>query len=74
MVAVARGGGKMTKTNRARPVNQSPILLVSTKTSKTSLEKNKMIRMSVKKQKKIGDPETLLSRAVLINTGMPEKY
>ena len=57
----------MTKTSRARPVNQSPILLVSMKTSKTSLEKNKMIRMSLKKLKKIGDPETLLSRAVLIN-------
>ena len=57
----------MTKKSRARPVNQSPILLVSMKTSKTSLEKNKMIRMSVKKLKKIGDPETLLSRAVLIN-------
>ena len=57
----------MTKASRARPVNQSPILLLSIKTSKTSLEKNKMIRMSVKKLKKIGDPETLLSRAVLIN-------
>ena len=57
----------MTKISRARPVDQSPILLVSMKTSKTSLEKNKMIRMSVKKLKKIGDPETLLSRAVLIN-------
>merc|ERR1712147_202237 len=63
-VAVARGGGKMTKTSRARPVSQSPILLVS---MKTGLERNKMIRMSVKKLKKIGDPETLLSRAVLIN-------
>ena len=57
----------MTKTSRARPVNQSPILLLSLKTSKTSLEKNKMIRMSVKKLKKIGNPEALLSRAVLIN-------
>ena len=58
----------MTKMSRTvhRTVRKSPILLASVK-NKNRLEKNKMMRMSVKKLKKIGDPETLLCRAVLIN-------
>merc|ERR1711892_623216 len=45
---------------------KSPILLVSWK-NKNSFEKHRMMRMSLKKLRKIGDPETLLHRAVLIN-------
>ena len=58
----------MTKMSRTvhRTVRKSPILLASVK-NKNRLDKNKMMRMSVKKLKKIGDPETLLCRAVLIN-------
>merc|ERR1711970_303616 len=48
------------------PVRKSPILLGSWKNKKI-LEKNKMMRMSLKKLRKIGDPENLLHRAVLIN-------
>merc|ERR1712062_210909 len=48
------------------PVRKSPILLGSWKNKKI-LERNKMMRMSLKKLRKIGDPENLLHRAVLIN-------
>merc|ERR1711862_957916 len=48
------------------PVRKSPILLGSWKNKKI-LEKQKMMRMSLKKLRKIGDPENLLHRAVLIN-------
>merc|ERR1712179_254663 len=48
------------------PVRKSPILLGSWKNKKI-LEKNKMMRMSQKKLRKIGDPENFLLRAVLIN-------
>merc|ERR1712243_309155 len=48
------------------PVRKSPILLGSWKNKKV-LEKQKMMRMSLKKLRKIGDPENLLHRAVLIN-------
>merc|ERR1712062_720188 len=48
------------------PVRKSPILLGSWKNKKI-LEKHKMMRMSQKKLRKIGDPENLLHRAVLIN-------
>merc|ERR1711970_1410101 len=48
------------------PVRKSPILLGSWKNKKI-LERNKMMRMSQKKLRKIGDPENLLHRAVLIN-------
>merc|ERR1712062_824881 len=49
------------------PVRKSPILLGSWKNKKI-LEKHKMMRMSLKKLKKIGHPENLLHRVVLINT------
>merc|ERR1712106_956331 len=45
---------------------KSPILLASWK-NKNSFEKHRMVRMSLKKLRKIGDPEKLLHRAVLIN-------
>merc|ERR1712013_399136 len=48
------------------PVRKSPILLGSWRNKKI-LEKQKMMRMSLKKLRKIGDPENLLHRAVLIN-------
>merc|ERR1712083_1120539 len=48
------------------PVRKSPILLASWKNKKI-LGRNKMMRMSLKKLRKIGDPENLLHRAVLIN-------
>merc|ERR1712203_30137 len=48
------------------PVRKSPILLGSWKNKKI-LERNKMMRMSLKKLRKIRDPENLLHRAVLIN-------
>merc|ERR1711962_934016 len=48
------------------PVRKSPILLGSWKNKKI-LEKHKMMRMSLKKLRKIGDPENLLHRVVLIN-------
>merc|ERR1711972_441329 len=48
------------------PVRKSPILLGSWENKKI-LERNKMMRMSLKKLRKIGDPENLLHRAVLIN-------
>merc|ERR1712117_216350 len=48
------------------PVRKSPILLGSWR-NKEILEKQKMMRMSLKKLRKIGDPENLLHRAVLIN-------
>merc|ERR1711909_39033 len=55
----------MGRTNTC-PVWKSPILLGSWKNKKI-LEKHKMMRMSQKKLRKIGDPENLLHRAVLIN-------
>merc|ERR1712062_716284 len=48
------------------PVRKSPILLGSWKNKKI-LEKQKMIRISLKKLRKIGRPENLLHRVVLIN-------
>merc|ERR1712038_1110818 len=48
------------------PVRKSPILLGSWKNKKI-LEKHKMIRISLKKLRKIGHPENLLHRVVLIN-------
>merc|ERR1711970_1526901 len=48
------------------PVRKSPILLGSWKNKKI-LERNKVMRMSLKKLRKIGGPENLLHRAVLIN-------
>merc|ERR1712106_768721 len=45
---------------------KSPILLASWK-NKNSFEKHRMVRLSLKKLRKIGDPEKLLHRAVLIN-------
>ena len=45
---------------------KGPILLASWK-NKNSFEKHRMMRMSLKKLRKIGDPEKLLHRAVLIN-------
>merc|ERR1712106_314160 len=45
---------------------KSPILLASWK-NKNSFEKHRMVRRSLKKLRKIGDPEKLLHRAVLIN-------
>ena len=60
----------LTMPKMSRPVHRafrkSPILIASVK-NKNSLDKNKMMRMSVKKLKKIGDPEALLCKAVLIN-------
>merc|ERR1712123_533021 len=52
-----------TSKNMAR---KSPILLASWK-NKSIFEKHRMVRMSLKKLRKIGDPEKLLHRAVLIN-------
>merc|ERR1712212_1217028 len=57
--------GSMGRANTC-PVRKSPILLGSWKNKKI-LERNKMMRMSLKKLRKIGDPENLLHRAVLIN-------
>merc|ERR1711942_30184 len=57
--------GSMGRANTC-PVGKSPILLGSWKNKKIP-EKQKMMRMSLKKLKKIGDPENLLHRAVLIN-------
>merc|ERR1712050_215925 len=48
------------------PVRKSPILLGSWK-NKNNFEINKVMRMSLKKLRKIGDPENHLHRAVLIN-------
>merc|ERR1711892_1303041 len=45
---------------------KSPILLASWK-NKNSFEKHRMMSLSLKKLMKIGDPEKLLHRAVLIN-------
>merc|ERR1711974_470521 len=56
---------KMGKASKC-PVRKSPILLSSWR-NKNSFERHKMMRMSLKKLKKIGDPENLLHRAVLIN-------
>merc|ERR1712062_476421 len=57
--------GSMGRANTC-PVRKSPILLGSWKNKKI-LEKHKMMRISLKKLRKIGDPENLLHRAVLIN-------
>merc|ERR1711862_605890 len=59
------GSVSMGRANTC-PVRKSPILLGSWKNKKI-LEKQKMMRMSLKKLRKIGDPENLLHRAVLIN-------
>ena len=51
-----------------KKVRNSPILVSRLyRNWDTSYGKKKMIKMSLKKLKKIGDPETLLCRAVLIN-------
>merc|ERR1711892_913672 len=56
---------RMGRTNKDQ-ARKSPILLSSWK-NKNIFEKHKMMRMSLKKLKKLGDPETGLHRAVLIN-------
>merc|ERR1711913_201362 len=56
---------KMGKASKC-PVRKSPILLSSWR-NKNSFKRHKMMRMSLKKLRKIGDPENLLHRAVLIN-------
>ena len=59
--------GRMTKILEKK-VRNSPILVSRLyRNWDTSYGRKKMIKMSLKKLKKIGDPETLLCRAVLIN-------
>merc|ERR1711872_557766 len=57
--------GKMGRANSC-PVRKSPILLGSLK-NKNNFERKKLMRMSLKKRRKIGDPENHLHRAVLLN-------
>ena len=56
----------MTKVIEKK-VRRSPILVSRFYKDWDTLGKKKMIKMSIKKLKKIGDPESLLCRAVLIN-------
>ena len=56
----------MTRTSQKR-IRKSPLLVSSLHKNWDTTAKQKMIRMSVRKLKKIGDPESLLCRAVLIN-------
>lgn len=57
----------MTRISEKR-IRKSPLLVSSLhKNWDTFGNKQKMIRLSVRKLRKIGDPETLLCRAVLIN-------
>jgi len=56
----------MTRTVDKR-VRKSPLLVSSLHKNWDTIGKQKMIRMSIRKLKKIGDPESLLCRAVLIN-------
>ena len=56
----------MTRTSQKR-IRKSPLLVSSLHKNWDTTAKQKMIRLSVKKLKKIGDPESLLCRAVLIN-------
>merc|ERR1711892_1518430 len=56
---------RMGRTNKDQ-ARKSPILLSSWK-NKNIFEKHKIMRMSLKKLRKLGDPETGLHRAVLIN-------
>merc|ERR1711892_858666 len=56
---------RMGRTNKDQ-ARKSPILLSSWK-NKNIFEKQKIMRMSLKKLRKLGDPETGLHRAVLIN-------
>ena len=56
----------MTKVIEKK-VSRSPILVSRLYKNWDMYGKKKMIRLSVKKLKKIGDPETLLCRTVLIN-------
>ena len=50
-----------------KKVRKSPILVSRFYKDWDTQGKKKMIKMSIKKLKKIGDPESLLCRAVLIN-------
>ena len=49
-----------------RPARRSPILVAGSGVPR-ALERKKMIRLSVRKLRRLGDPESLLRRAVLIN-------
>merc|ERR1711892_1007885 len=56
---------RMGRTSKDQ-ARKSPILLASWK-NKIIFDEHRMMRMSLKKLRKIGDPEKLLHRTVLIN-------
>merc|ERR1712128_60267 len=67
LLAVTREGAVTVMGRTSKDMaRKSPILLASWK-NKNSFEKHRMMSLSLKKLRKIGDPEKLLHRAVLIN-------